>query len=323
MGLQRVGHDWATEQTTNDLGGLNNRNLFSNTFGGWKSEIRVLAWKILFLACRWLPSCCVLMWPLFRACSWKDEVSKPFDVSSQKGANLHWKDSTLKVSPNPHDLSKVPFQMSSRAIVQLLSHVWFPESPWTAACQASLSCNISQSLLKIMPIDLVMPSNHLILCHPLLFLPSILPSIRVFSNESTLHIRWPKYWSFSNSIIPSIEYSGWSPCSPSDSQESSSTPQFKSFKSSVFNLYGPTFTSIYDYWKAIALTRWTFVGKVMSLLFNMLFRFVIAFLPRSKRLLILWLQSPSAVILSVGKSDVSCGFFIDVLCQIGEITFYF
>ena len=125
------------------------------------------------------------------------------------------------------------------------------------------------------------------------------------------------------SVLP-VNILVWSPCSPSDSQESSSTPQFKSIKSSGFNLlYGPTFTSIYDYWKTIALTRWTFVGKVMSLLFNMLFRFVITFLPRSKHLLISWLQSPSAVILSVGKSVVSCGFFIDVLCQIGEITFYF
>ena len=108
---------------------------------------------------------------------------------------------------------------------------------WTAACQASLSITNSQSLPKCMSIELVMPSNHLILCHPLLLLPSIFPSIRVFSNESVLCIRWPKCWSFSFSISPSNEYSGLinrlvgSPCSPRDSQESSTTPQFRSIRS--------------------------------------------------------------------------------------------
>ena len=92
--------------------------------------------------------------------------------------------------------------------VQLLSHVQLFATPWTAAHQASLSITNSQSLLKLMSIELVMPSNHLILCHPLLFPPSIFPSIRVFSNESVLHIRWPKYWTFSFSISPSNEYSG-------------------------------------------------------------------------------------------------------------------
>ena len=91
---------------------------------------------------------------------------------------------------------------------QLLSHVWFFVTPWTAARQASLSTTNSQSLLKLMHIESVMPSNHLILCHPLLLLPSIFPSIRIFSNESALHIRWPKYWSFSFNISPSNEYSG-------------------------------------------------------------------------------------------------------------------
>ena len=120
-------------------------------------------------------------------------------------------------------------------VVQLLSHVWLFVIPWTAAHQASLSFTISQSLLKLMSIESAMPSNHLILCRPIL-LPSIFPSIRVFSNESALCIRWPKYWSFSISL--SKEYSGksdflsdlpvWSPCSPRDSHESSPTPQVKS-----------------------------------------------------------------------------------------------
>ena len=108
-----------------------------------------------------------------------------------------------------------------------------------------------------MPIESVMLSNHFILCHPFLLPRSIFPSIRVFSNESALHIRWPKYWSFSFSISPSNEYSGLisfrisSPCSPRNSQESSPTPQFKSINSSALSLlYGPTLTSIHDYWKS-------------------------------------------------------------------------
>ena len=128
--------------------------------------------------------------------------------------------------------------------------------PWTAALQASVSITNSWSLLKLMPIESVMPSNHLILCHPLLLPPSIFPSIRGSSNESVLHIRWPKYWSFSFSISPSNEYSGLisfrisSPCSPRNSQESSPTPQFKSINSSaLIFLCGPTHTSIRDYWK--------------------------------------------------------------------------
>ena len=142
-----------------------------------------------------------------------------------------------------------------------------------------------------MSIESVMPSNHLILCRPLLLLPSIFPSIRVISNEWVLRIRWPKYWSFSLSISLSNEYAVLisldglvgSPCCPMNSQESSPTPQFKSFNSSVLSfVYSPTLTSIPDYWENIALTRWTFVGKVMSLLFNMLSRVVISFLPRSK-----------------------------------------
>ena len=142
--------------------------------------------------------------------------------------------------------------------VQSLSHVRLFETPWTAASQASLSITNSCSLLKFMSIELVMSSNHLILCHPLFLLPSIFPSIRVFSIESALCIRQPEYWSlsFSFSISPSNEYSGLidglvgSPCSPRDSQESSPTPQFKSISSLVLSLfYCPTLISIQDYQK--------------------------------------------------------------------------
>ena len=131
-------------------------------------------------------------------------------------------------------------------------------SPWTAACQASVSITNSRNLLKLMSIESVMPSNHLILCHPLLLLPSIFPSIRVFSNESVLCIRWPKYWSFSFSISPSNEYSGlvsfrmdWLDLlAVRGTLESSPPPQFKSINSSMFSLlYGPTLISIHDYWK--------------------------------------------------------------------------
>ena len=150
-------------------------------------------------------------------------------------------------------MTKYSLQFSS---VQLFGHVQFFATPWTAVHQASLSASNAWSLLKLMSIQPVMQSNHLILYHPLLFLPSVFPSIRVFSNESVLCIRWPKYWSFS--ISPSNEYSGlisfrmdWlDPSSPRDSQESSPTPQFKSINSSALSfLYGPTLTSILDYWK--------------------------------------------------------------------------
>ena len=139
-----------------------------------------------------------------------------------------------------------------------------------------------------MSIKSVMPSNHLILCHPLLLLLSIFPSIRVFSNESVLCIRWSNYWSFSFSIGPSNEYSR--DC-PRDSQESSPTTQFKSISSSVLSfLYSPILTSIHDHWKNHNLEETDLFGKIMSLLFNMLSRLVITFLPRSKHLLIACLQ---------------------------------
>ena len=160
-----------------------------------------------------------------------------------------------------------------------------------------------------------MPSNHFILCHPLLLLPSIFPSIRVFSNESVLHIRWPKYWSLSFNISPSNEHSGlisfrmdWLALLAGQ-RTLKSLLQHHSSKASI--LWRSAFFTVqlsHPYMttgKTIALTTRTFVSKVMSLLFNMLSRLVIAFLSRSKRLLISWLQSPSAVILEPPKSKVS------------------
>ena len=161
-----------------------------------------------------------------------------------------------------------------------------------------------------------MPSNHLILCHPLLLLSSIFPSIKVFANESVLCIRWPKYWSFSFSISPSSEYSGlisfrmdWLDLL-ADQGTLTSLLQHHSSKASI--LWRSAFFIVqlsHSYMttgKTIALTRWTFVGKVMSLLFNLLSRLVVTFLPRSKCLLISWLQSPSAVILESKKIVCHC-----------------
>ena len=142
--------------------------------------------------------------------------------------------------------------------VQLLSHVRLFATSWTAAHQASLSITNSRSLLTLMSIESVMPSNHLILCHPLLLLPSIIPSIRVFPNELVLWIRWLKYWSISFSISPSNEYSGlisfrmdwFDLLAVQGTQESSTTPQFKSINFLALSfLYNPTLTSIHDYWK--------------------------------------------------------------------------
>ena len=165
-----------------------------------------------------------------------------------------------------------------------------------------------------MSIESVIPSNHLILCCPLLLPPSIFPSIRVFSHESVLHIRWPKYWSFSFNISPSNEHSGLISFRMDllDLLEVQgilkSLLQHHSSKASILRRSAffivqfshPCMTT----GETIALTRWTFVGKVMSLLFNMLSKLVITFLPRSKYLLISWLQSPSAVILEPPKNKV-------------------
>ena len=198
--------------------------------------------------------------------------------------------------------------------------------PGTAARQTSLLIINSQKLLKLISIELVMPSNHLILCRPLILPPSIFPSIRIFSNESVLHNRWPKYKSFSFSISPSNEYSG-----------------LISFRMDLLNLLAVqgTLKSLLQHhtskasilWcsafftvelshpymttrKTIALTRWTFVSKVMSLLYNMLSRFVIAFFPRSKFLLISWLQLPSRVILEPKKiKSVIVSTFSPSICH--------
>ena len=187
-----------------------------------------------------------------------------------------------------------PVQFSS---VQSLSCVWLFATPWTASRQASLSITNSQSLPKLMSIESVMPSNHLILCHPLLLLPSIFPNIRVFSNESAFCIRWPKYWSFSFNISPSNEYPGLISFRMdllAVQGTLKSVLQHHSSKASILRcsaffmiqLSHPYMTAR----KTIALTIQIFVGKVISLLFN---KFAIVFLPRGKRLLISWLQSPA------------------------------
>ena len=143
--------------------------------------------------------------------------------------------------------------------VQCLSRVQLFATPWTTACQASLPITSSWSWPKLMSVESVMPSSHLIVCSPLLLPPSVFPSIKVFSDESALRVRWPKYWSFSFNISPSkwifrmdLLQNGLvgSPCGPRDSQESSPTPQFKSINSLALSfLYSPTLTSIHDYWK--------------------------------------------------------------------------
>ena len=198
--------------------------------------------------------------------------------------------------------------------VQSLSRVRLFATPWTAARQASLSITNSRSSLKLVSIESVMLSSHLILCRPLLLLPPIPPSIRVFSNESTLRMRWPKYCSFSFSISPSSEHPGLI-CFTMDWLDLlaaqgtlKSLLQHHSSEASILccsdffivQLSHPYITT----GKTIALTRQTFVGKVLCLLFNMLSRLVITFLPRRKRLLISWLQSPSAVIWEPPQNKV-------------------
>ena len=214
-------------------------------------------------------------------------------------------------------------------VVQLLSRVWLFVTPWTAAHQASLSIVNSWSLLKLMSIESGMPSNHLILRSPLLLLPSIFPSIRVFSSESVLYIRWPKDWSFSFSISPFNKYSGlvsfrmdWLDLLAVQ-EILKSLLQHRISEASILQLsvfFMAQFSHPYmTTGKTTALTRQTFVGKVMSLLLNMLSRLVITFLPRSKHLLISWLQSPSTVILepkqikSVAVSIVSPSIWHEVM----------
>jgi len=205
------------------------------------------------------------------------------------------------------------FQFSS---VQLLSCIWLCATPWTTARQASQSTTNSQSPPKPMSIESVMPSNHHILCHPLFLLSSIFPRIRVFSNESALRIRGPKYWSFSFNISPSNEHPGLISFRMGSLDllavqgTLKSLLQYHSSKASILQcsaffivqLSHPYMTT----GKPIALTRRTFVDKVMSLLLNMLSTLFITFLPRSNRLLISWLQSPSVVTLEPWKIVSHC-----------------
>ena len=176
--------------------------------------------------------------------------------------------------------------------VQSLSRVQLSATPWAAALQASLSIINPRSLPRLMSIELVMPSNHLILCHPLLLPPSIFPSIRVFSNESVLLIRWPKYWSFSFNISPSSEYSGlvsfrinWFDLL---AVQGTLKTLLQHHSSKISILQRSAFFTVqlsHPYMttgKTIALTRRTFVGKVMTLLFNMLPRLVITFIPKNQ-----------------------------------------
>ena len=191
-------------------------------------------------------------------------------------------------------------------VIQPLTHVRLFMSPWTAACQAPLSPTICQSWLQFMSIESVMLSNHLMLCHPLLLLPSLFPSIRVISNELALPNKWPEYWSFSFGISPFNEYSGlisfridWFDLHAvqglSRVFSNTAVQKHHPWHSRFFMIQCPYLYMIIG--KTIALIIWTFVGKVMTLLFSMLSRFVIAFLPKSKHLLISWLQSPFIVIL--------------------------
>ena len=204
---------------------------------------------------------------------------------------------------------------------QLLSRVRLFVTPWFAAWQASLSITNFWSLFQVMSTESGMPINHLVLCRPLLLLPSIFPSIRVFSNEPVLHIRWLKYWSFS--VSPSNEYSAlisfrmdWLDLLAVQGtlksllqHQSSKALILQCLAFFLVQLSHPHMTT----GKTVALTRQTFVGKVMSLLLNMLSRLVIAFFPRSKHLLISWLQSPSAVILKPPKTVSHCFPFFPYL----------
>ena len=232
--------------------------------------------------------CSVLSFSSSRGSSWPmDPVCITCISCIDRRILYHWATRSAK----QHDISSI----------QSLSHLQLLMIPWTATHQASLSIINSWSLLKLMSIELVMPSNHLILCHPLLLLPSVFPGIKVFSSESVLLIRWPKYWSFSFSISASNEYLGlisfridWFDLLAIQ-RTLKSLLQHHSSKASILQrstflldqLSHPYMTT----GKTIALTRWTFVSKVLSPLFNMLSRLVIAFLPRSKHLLISWLQS--------------------------------
>ena len=183
-------------------------------------------------------------------------------------------------------------------------------TPRTVACQASLSITNSWSLLKLMSIELVMPSKYLILCRPLLLPPSIFPSIRVFSNESVLRIRWPKYWSFSFRMdwLDLLAVQGTLKSLLQHYSSKTSVSRHSAF--SMVQLSHPYMIS----GKTIALTRWTFVDQVLSLFFNMLSRFAITFFPRIKHLLISWVQSTSTVILEPRNNKICHCFCFFPFC---------
>ena len=232
--LQRVGHDWGTELNWTVYSATFGCNVLYDSFKSTWSNISIKASVSLltfFLDYLFTDLSGILKFP-----------TMIFLISSSPFR-----------SPNSCIYSGAPMFSSvqfSRSVVS------YSATLWTAACRASLSITNSCSLLKLMPIESVMPSNHLILCHPLLLSPSILPSIRVFSSESAFHIRWPKYWSFTFSISPSNEHRGlisfrvnWLDLlAVQGTQESSPTPQFKSINFELFSfLYSPTFTPIHDY----------------------------------------------------------------------------
>ena len=207
---------------------------------------------------------------------------------------------TMEINLETHKMPSVQFSSVTQSCPTLCD-------PKTAAHQASLSITNSRSLSKLMSIESVMPSNHLILCHSLFLLSSIFPSIRVFSHGSALCSRWPKYWSFSFNISPSNEHSRlisfWMDWLDLLAVQGTLKTLLQHHGSKASILWCSAFFIVQfssphtTTGKTIALIRWTFVGKVMSLLFNMLSRLVIIFLPRSKCLFMSWLQSPSAVSL--------------------------
>ena len=240
-----------------------------------------------------------------------DGHSGPCVVIPHCSFDLHFSNSNVEHIFMFFDHLYVHFIDTQFSSVQSLSCVGLFATPWVPARQASLSITNSKSSLRLTSIESVMPSSHLILCCPLLLLPLIPPNIRVFSSESTLRMRWSKYWSFSFSIIPSKEIPGLISFRIDRLDLLAiqgilkSLLQHHSSKASI--LQRSAFSTVqlsHPYMttgKPIALTRWTIVGKVMSLLLNMLSRLVITFLPKSKRLLISWLQSSSAVILEPKK----------------------
>ena len=233
---------------------------------------------------------------------------------------------SLVLLQKEYDVLKAQMMESSSltSSVQPLSRVWLFATPWAAAHQVPLSITNSRSLPKLMSIESVMPYNHVILCHPLLLLPSIFPNIRFFSNESALHIRWPKYWSFSFNISPSNEHPGLTSFRMdwlnllAVQGTLKSLLQHHSSKASILQCSAFFIVQLpHSYMttgKTIALNRWTFNDKTISLLFNMLSRLVRTFLPRSEYLLISWLYHHlqwfwSPKIKSVTVSTVSPSSF--------------